>query len=110
MRQTDQDAPAQEEVVRRLVAAFSPKSIVLFGSHAQGRAGPDSDLDLLVIADSDEPLHRRGARAHHALRGLRVPVDVFVCTPAEVERYRGWLSHTVAMALREGRVIYDSAA
>ncbi len=32
-------------------AKFSPNSIVLLGSHAKGDAGPDSDVDLLVVMD-----------------------------------------------------------
>jgi predicted nucleotidyltransferase len=99
-----------EQAVAALVKTFNPERIVLFGSRARGNACDDSDLDLLVIAESTEPLHARMARAHHALRGLPAAVDVFVCTPAEVERYRNWLGHTVAIALREGRVIHERAA
>jgi predicted nucleotidyltransferase len=101
-------APQLDEIVARLVAAFNPHSIVLFGSWATGNATADSDVDLLVIAESDEPLHVRMARAQRALRGLTVPVDVFVYTPAEVARFGQWLSHTVAIALREGRKLYAS--
>jgi predicted nucleotidyltransferase len=101
-------APQLDEIVARLVAAFHPRSVVLFGSWATGKATADSDLDLLVIAESSEPVHVRMARAQRALRGLTIPVDVFVHTPAEVERFRQWLSHTIAIALREGREIYAS--
>ena len=37
------------EMVRRIVAQFNPDKIILFGSHARGEAGPDSDVDLLVV-------------------------------------------------------------
>ena len=99
-------APQLDEIVARLVTAFRPRSVVLFGSWATGHATADSDLDLLVIAESDEPVHVRMARAQRALRGLTTPADVFVHTPAEVERFGQWLSHTIAIALREGREIY----
>ena len=33
------------EIARR----FRPQKILLFGSHANGTAGPDSDVDLLVV-------------------------------------------------------------
>jgi predicted nucleotidyltransferase len=102
--------PHLDEVVRRLVAAFEPLTVVLFGSWARGDAGPHSDIDLLVVAPSDEPAWRRMSRAQHALSGLPVAVDVFVCTPDEVERFRKWLGHTVAIALREGRVVHERAA
>jgi predicted nucleotidyltransferase len=34
------------EAVRRLVEAYRPERIYLFGSMARGDAGPDSDFDL----------------------------------------------------------------
>jgi predicted nucleotidyltransferase len=37
------------QAVATLVAAANPQRIVLFGSHARGDAGPDSDLDFLVV-------------------------------------------------------------
>ena len=45
--QTAQDIIA--EMVRRIVEEFDPHKIVLFGSYARGLAGPDSDVDLLVV-------------------------------------------------------------
>jgi hypothetical protein len=37
------------EMVRRIVVAVHPLKVVLFGSAAIGRMGPDSDLYPLVI-------------------------------------------------------------
>lgn len=51
----DQD-PTLEEIVGRLVAAFQPERIYLFGSTSRGDAGPDSDYDLMVVVESaDDP-------------------------------------------------------
>lgn len=111
MTQTSpQSSPYLAEVVRRLVAEFSPEKVVLFGSWAKGEARYDSDLDILVVARISGPLYRRMGRAHRALQGLPVGIDVFVCTPEEVQRYGRWLGHTVAIALREGRVVHESRA
>jgi predicted nucleotidyltransferase len=38
-----------EEVAERIVREFNPERIILFGSHAYGTPGPDSDVDLLVV-------------------------------------------------------------
>ena len=32
-----------QEMVDRIVKQFDPEKIILFGSHARGDAGPDSD-------------------------------------------------------------------
>lgn len=95
-----------EEAIRRLVAAFDPERIVLFGSRARGEADAASDIDLLIVAETEEPVHARMGKAQRALRGLPVAADVFVCTPREAATYAGWLSHTVAVALREGRTVH----
>jgi len=102
----DSDIPYLDEVLSRLVKEFGPQRVILFGSWVRGEANADSDIDILVITETNEPLNDRMARAHRALRGLTVPVDVFVCNSEEVERFSGWLSHTVSIALREGRELY----
>ena len=44
-----------EEIVQRIRAVGTPAKIVLFGSYARSEAQPDSDLDILIIEDSDLP-------------------------------------------------------
>ncbi len=46
------------ELVRRLVEAYEPERIYLFGSHARGDAGADSDYDLLVVVPEAAPPER----------------------------------------------------
>jgi predicted nucleotidyltransferase len=60
--------PKLAEIVRRLVAAYQPERIYLFGSAARGDSGPDSDYDLLVIVPDEAPPERRdGGLAYHAV-------------------------------------------
>jgi predicted nucleotidyltransferase len=69
--------------VQRLVRAFSPERIVLFGSYAKGTARPGSDIDLLVIADleGDPADHLR--RARQLMADVFPVIDVVLCTPEE---------------------------
>ncbi len=48
-------------IVERIEAIARPEHVVLFGSRARGEARSDSDFDLLVIAESNEPRYRRSA-------------------------------------------------
>jgi len=48
------------EMVRRIAAQFHPDKIILFGSHTRGKAGPDSDVDILIVMPV-EGLKRRKA-------------------------------------------------
>jgi predicted nucleotidyltransferase len=61
------DSPVLADIVRRLVAAYGPERIYLFGSMARGDAGPDSDYDVLVVvADDTEPGRLASRRGHPA--------------------------------------------
>ena len=96
-----------EEMVRRLVAAFDPDHIYLYGSRAREEAGPDSDYDLmLVVSASQVPRYRRDQQAFRALCGLGVPKEVIVLTRAEFEAGRKVTCSLPATVLREGRLLY----
>jgi predicted nucleotidyltransferase len=56
-----QNDPMLAEIVRRLVEAYHPERIYLFGSHARGEAGPDSDYDLMVVVSEKAPPRCGGA-------------------------------------------------
>ena len=67
------------EAVRRLRAEFGPCRVYLFGSYAEGRAGQDSDLDLMVVLPGDSnTTFRHGVRGLQALSGVGHPIDVLV--------------------------------
>jgi hypothetical protein len=64
--------PVLAEIVHRLVAAYEPERIYLFGSRARGDAGSDSDYDLLVVVPDGAPPERRRSRlAYEVLWGIR---------------------------------------
>lgn len=96
-----------EQIVRRITAVADPKKIVLFGSYARGEEQPTSDLDLLVVADSTLPRHRRSAPLYGALSKILLPMDVVVFTPDEVKEWSEVRQAFVTTAIREGRVIYE---
>lgn len=108
-QQNELDHQMVSEIVRRIRSVSNPRKIVLFGSRARGDYRPDSDIDLLVIEDSDMPRHRRPVRLYAALADLPLDVEteVVVYTPAEVEQWSGASAAFVTTALREGKVLYE---
>ncbi len=71
--------PVLLDIVRRLVEAYQPERIYLFGSRARGEAGPDSDYDILIVIPDDAPENQRRSRlAYEALRGTGVAADVVI--------------------------------
>ncbi len=107
MYQVIVDEPLLQEMVRRLVEAIDPDRIILFGSRARGDAKPDSDVDLLVIKDSNEPPHRRVIPAYLALGRIPAPTDILWRTPKEVEEWSGAPNYVATRAIREGRLLYE---
>ena len=72
-------------MVDRIVKRFQPERIILFGSHARGEAGPDSDVDLLVVMPVAGSKREAQLRIRRALHDIRVPKDVIVSRPEEFE-------------------------
>lgn len=94
-----------QEMVRRIVRQFRPERVILFGSHARGEAGPDSDVDLLVVMRV-RGLRKQGIQIRVALHDIRVPKDVIVTSPEDFE-WRKDVPGTIEYpAAREGKVLY----
>ena len=103
-------ASAQEkiqEMVRRIVERFHPDKIILFGSYARGTAGPDSDVDLLVVKNVSGSKRQERLAIRLALSGIGLAKDIIVVTPEEVERYKDIVGTIIYPALREGKVLYE---
>lgn len=94
------------EMVRRIVKGFDPEQIILFGSHAKGTAGLDSDVDLLIIMPVSGSKREKQIEIGVALHDIRIPMDIIVATPEEVERRKNLIGTIIRPALREGEVIY----
>jgi uncharacterized protein len=98
-----------DRMVRRIVKKFQPEQVILFGSHARGEAGPDSDVDLLVVMPVEGDLREKRLEIRLALREYHGPLDVILTTP---ERF-AWRKDVVGTieypAAREGKVLYGRA-
>jgi predicted nucleotidyltransferase len=101
------DAELIDEVVQTIVQALRPKRIVLFGSHARGDAGPDSDLDLMIEMKTDLPFLERSLVVDRLFRGRLWALDAVVYTPAEVQRDVERAGTLLSMIEREARTLYE---
>lgn len=100
------------EIVEDIVSAVDPVRIILFGSVPRGEAGPDSDLDLLlVVLDEVDPadLARLMGEIRFAIRAP-VAIDVFVTDVEECEGRKDVVGSIHYWPLREGGVAHDRAA
>ncbi|MBI5059235.1 nucleotidyltransferase domain-containing protein [candidate division KSB1 bacterium] len=98
------------EIVDRIVKAIHPHKVILFGSRARGTEHAHSDLDLLVVADSDKPRWERAAPIYGTLSDIMVQTDLLVYTPAEIEAWKDVRQAFITTAVREGKVLYERPA
>jgi len=90
-----------------LIRAYQPEKLILFGSVAQGEFHEWSDLDLVVIKQTNQPLLER---IEDVLRLVRPKVwlDVLVYTPEELESLvderRGFVLDEI---IYKGAVVYE---
>jgi predicted nucleotidyltransferase len=95
------------EIVNRLVEAYEPERIYLFGSEARGDAGPDSDFDLLVVVPNEAPPERKRSRlAYERLWGTGVAADVLVWTKESFDSRLHLRASLPSTVLREGKLLY----
>jgi HEPN domain-containing protein len=106
------DAPVTPEAVDTFAEALArhmkPVYIVLFGSYAEGAPDARSDLDLLVVVETDRPPRERKAPFHDTIREAPCPTDVIMRTPTEVRRWLGTPNHIVTEAFEKGTVLYEA--
>jgi predicted nucleotidyltransferase len=93
-------------MARRIARQFAPERIILFGSHGRGDAGPDSDVDLLIVMPVAGSRREKAVEIGVALDDIRLPKDIIVTTPEDFE-WRKQIAGTIERpAAREGKVLY----
>ena len=93
-------------MVKRVVTLFSPDKVILFGSHATGTAGPDSDVDLLVVMPVTGSRRQKAIEIGVALHDFRIPKDVIVVTPEDYQWRKDVIGTIEWPAEHEGKVLY----
>lgn len=104
----DRESAAEIERLTRILSATpSVERVILFGSHASGRARAASDIDLIVVQRTDHGFLDRLGELYRLLLP-QIDLDLLVYTPDEFER----LVHErrfVRDAVRTGRELYRAA-
>lgn len=109
MRATPETLPLKARIIgQRLRRVLAPDRIYLFGSHARGAAGPDSDLDFLVVVPgSAKSRYERAVEARGFVRDIAVPKDIIVLTRAEWEKEIKAPCSLSSTVLREGIALHS---
>lgn len=105
------------DIVSRLLT-FDPYRIVLFGSYALGMENPGSDIDLLVILDSEvisqtyEERMKRRIIVRKSIQEInrQVPIDLIVYTKAEYQLLQRHGTSFVNEIESSGKTLYEKTS
>ncbi|MBN2105767.1 nucleotidyltransferase domain-containing protein [bacterium] len=95
------------KMVDKIKTNFNPERIILFGSYSTGEANINSDIDLMVILDTNMPPHKRAVPIRRILKGSGIPKDIIVKTPEEFNRFKDFAGSIVYTAAHQGKVLYE---
>lgn len=94
----------KDVVVKQIIEKFMPQKVILFGSHAKGTASTGSDIDLCIIADTQNK-RKATAQLYYSI-DCEIPIDFILYTPSEWEECIADKNSFAFKVLNEGVVLY----
>ena len=97
------------EISARILRAFSPTRVILFGSYAEGRATADSDIDLLVVTEQTAKPRELLAQTRHLFCDMPLPVQVVTISLRDFQETQDVIGGIAYPATRYGSFIYEKS-
>jgi len=95
-------------VLNKLISFYDPEKIYLFGSQARNQANKDSDIDFLIINESNKPKRIQTLEFRKELRSHNnYPIDLLIYTPQEFEEECDIKGTIAYHAKKEGEILYE---
>ena len=101
------DASKINNIALEIANKFNPEQIILFGSYAKGTQNLSSDIDLLIIQDTDLPKYKRGIDIRMSLIGNKLPFDILVYTRIEFELEKNDKYSFLFSAIKNSKILYE---
>ncbi len=95
------------DVARQIAEKFHPQKIILFGSYARGNFRPESDVDLLVVMETEMKETRQALLIEQSLEIDLFGLDLIVKTPQTIQERLAMGDWFLRDILREGKVLYE---
>lgn len=96
-----------QEAIQRLVKAYDPLKIYLFGSYAWGKPDDDDDLNLLIVIEaSNEKAYKRSDKAFDALLSLKIPTNITIFTQQEFDTFTQDETSLTYEIKNRGKILY----
>jgi predicted nucleotidyltransferase len=101
-----------QQVLKRIIEGYTPERIVLFGSYAYGEPDAESDVDLLIIKETDQRPIERWVELKRLLRdrSRTASISPLVYTPQELEERLAMGDTFLEEALERGETLYERSS
>jgi len=97
-----------KKIVTVIKKHYDPDKIILFGSYAYGSPTQNSDLDLLIIKDTNLPRYKRAREIRKWLWGMcYLPKDILVYTKQEIEDWKNVEQAFITQIVKNGKILYE---
>ncbi len=93
-------------MVNILINHYNPKKIILYGSLATGKIHKYSDIDLIVVKDSDKEFYERLSEVIQ-LTQPNLATEILVYTPEEFDEFKKSIFYEEEIS-KKGKVIFDA--
>ena len=101
------DSNKISKIASGIAIKFNPDKIILFGSYTNGTQKEDSDIDLLIIQDTDLPIQKRGYDIRMSLIGSMIPFDIVIYTKLEFDQEKDKSSSFLNSAMKNSKLLYE---
>lgn len=92
--------------ILKILSDMNVIKVLAFGSFIAGNTGMESDLDLIVVMETEKRFIDRLERIYTAINP-QVAVDILVYTPEEFKEMSS-KNPLIKRAVKEGEVLYES--
>ena len=100
---------AIDDIVRQIVEKFHPQKIILFGSYGRGNPRPESDVDLLIVMETDMRESKQALLIDQNLERDLFGLDLIVRTPENLEKRMVMGDSFLKEIVTQGKVVYEAA-
>ncbi len=97
------------QLVDKIVVHYKPDKVMLLGSYANNTATENSDLDLLIIKNTELEPHKRNSELYKLLKGVLFPLDILIYTRSEYEAFSHQKHTFLNHALKTSKTLYEYA-
>lgn len=95
-----------KKIVSQIAKGYKPEKVILFGSFAYGKPDKGSDVDLLVIKNTEESKKKRLLGVEKMLLDRIMPLDILVYTPKEIENRLSLGDFFIEDIVKKGKLVY----